>query len=125
MTDNTQDALKIIHAMKQSQPGIHVDILERGFRDLWVSATSRAIDQRILESELATDLPSEMRMLLDSRTTADSHTWGTLLGVSVIDADGWDRENLEESFNAKISRDEYIIRMMSSTVQVLPWSPLK
>lgn len=47
--------------------------------------------------------------------------WQKMLGVKVLDPDGWDRRNLEESWSEPISEDEFRIRAsMSTTARVEP-----
>lgn len=42
--------------------------------------------------------------------------WCKIFSVTVIDPDGWDRNNFEESWNTRISRSEFLSKMMLSTV---------
>jgi len=45
-------------------------------------------------------------------------------GVLIMDPDGWDRKNLEQSWGEKITQREFESRMIRSTVQILPDSPM-
>lgn len=45
-------------------------------------------------------------------------------GVTILDPDGWDRKNFEESWSEPINRDEMERRMCVSTVQISPDSPM-
>jgi hypothetical protein len=45
-------------------------------------------------------------------------------GVEILDPDGWDRANFETSWSEPITREEMERRLMSSTVQISPDSPL-
>lgn len=56
----------------------------------------------------------------------DADEWCALLGVQVLDPDGWDRTNLNTSWSEPITRDEFLERAARSTIQVLgddPWNP--
>jgi len=37
---------------------------------------------------------------------------------TILDPDGWDRENFDVSWNEKISREEFIKRLYESTVMI-------
>lgn len=52
MTDPVQEALEVLKAMKESQPGPHVDVLERGFHALWVSHQENAANSQIVKAQL-------------------------------------------------------------------------
>jgi hypothetical protein len=45
-----------------------------------------------------------------------SQEWCNELGLRVIDADGWDRNDFIESWSELISREEFDFRITSSTV---------
>ena len=47
-----------------------------------------------------------------------------LAGVTVLDPDGWDRANFEESWAEEITLMEMQTRVAQSTVQILPSSPM-
>ena len=36
--------------------------------------------------------------------------------VKILDPDGWDRKNFEESWNELITEDEFMKRLMASTI---------
>ena len=42
--------------------------------------------------------------------------WEVIDDVAVMDPDGWDRKNYDESWNTPICREEWILRMRQSTV---------
>ena len=44
--------------------------------------------------------------------------WQQLTEVTIIDADGWDRSNWNESWNEPISFDEFIRRLSLSTTML-------
>lgn len=46
----------------------------------------------------------------------DGNTWSVLTGIEVIDPDGWDRRNWEESWAKKITLQEFIRRCCQSTL---------
>jgi len=45
-------------------------------------------------------------------------------GITVLDPDGWDRRNYEESWNEKISENEFGKRLGVSTVQIARDAPI-
>ncbi len=45
-------------------------------------------------------------------------------GATVLDPDGWDRKNFEESWAEKIDHDEMMKRFCISTVMIKPDSPM-
>lgn len=45
-------------------------------------------------------------------------------GITVLDPDGWDRKNFKESWNEKISENEFGKRLAVSTVQIHPNAPI-
>ena len=48
-----------------------------------------------------------------------SGAWCLLLGFEVLDPDGWDRTNFQESWNEPITRDEFMRRVSKSTARRL------
>ena len=48
-----------------------------------------------------------------------STTWCEKLGVVVLDPDGWDRANFEQSWAEMISEEEFRARLQRSTTMVL------
>lgn len=48
-----------------------------------------------------------------------STAWCLEFGVEVIDPDGWDRSSLDESWMEPITLDEFVARVMRSTVRTL------
>jgi len=45
-------------------------------------------------------------------------------GVTILDPDGWDRKNYEESWAEEITREEFEKRLVRCTVQILSTSPM-
>lgn len=52
MTDSIQQALAVLQAMKESQPGAHVTVLEEGFHALWDGYVGASITQKLVKAEL-------------------------------------------------------------------------
>jgi hypothetical protein len=46
-----------------------------------------------------------------------SQDWMTEFGDMILDPDGWDRSNFDQSWNELITREEYISRRTQSTTQ--------
>lgn len=46
--------------------------------------------------------------------------WCLRTGIRVMDPDGWDRKNYEESWRKPITRDEFLVRARSSTCMAWP-----
>jgi hypothetical protein len=44
--------------------------------------------------------------------------WQKIDGVEVMDPDGWDRRNFEESWNTPITHAEWLDRVSQSTVRL-------
>ncbi|QIG71842.1 hypothetical protein EVB95_008 [Rhizobium phage RHph_TM2_3B] len=51
-----------------------------------------------------------------SKVLKPSSEWSVLKNVTVMDPDGWDRQNFEISWNELISEEEFDRRAMMSTV---------
>ena len=49
----------------------------------------------------------------------NAHDWGQELcpELVVLDPDGWDRMNLEQSLDERVSRSEFLLRLGRSTVR--------
>ena len=45
--------------------------------------------------------------------------WSDLVGVLILDPDGWDRMNFEESWSTPITRDDFNRRAAESTLMIL------
>ncbi len=61
---------------------------------------------------------------IDFRTRKGSEEWLKIVGqemgrrIIVLDPDGWDRKNFEESWAEKISKEEFCHRLNMSTTQI-------
>ncbi|HFC8202704.1 TPA: hypothetical protein ACFPCA_002191 [Neisseria meningitidis] len=47
-----------------------------------------------------------------------SQEWSNLLGIVILDADGWDRHNFQASWSEAITIDEFNYRAGRSTVDL-------
>ncbi len=56
-----------------------------------------------------------LKAIKDSQGLKDSDEWCDLMGLKVIDPDGWDRGNFEKSWSEKTSFDEFMRRYNEST----------
>lgn len=117
------EAVAVLKAMQVSQPGLHTDTLVKGFAALLDDAIRGLIDRKIVLSDVAGS-SGLLRVKIDPNTTLNSDAWCELLGVQIMDPDGWDRKNMSESWSECITRDEFIRRVRISTIKSLPGSPI-
>jgi hypothetical protein len=54
-----------------------------------------------------------------------SGQWVLLTGLDILDPDGWDRQNFNQSWTEPISRDEFMRRASESTIDMRRWRELK
>lgn len=67
------------------------------------------------ETEMYQKAPDEFNE--SGEQIRSSPEWSSRLRVTILDADGWDRMNFQESWNEKITQNEFNERMIRSTVQ--------
>lgn len=56
-------------------------------------------------------------------TLPEVHTpseWSKLLGVTILDPDGWDRQNFWEDWGRPITREEFQTKASMSTIRIEP-----
>lgn len=116
-TDYVYEAKAIIDAMRKSQPGVHVDLLERGFAVAFNAWADAQFDKVILASPRLTD---EEKLVLLNKDRRTPHTWAGLFGVRVNDP-SW--ENFD---SVPVERHEFFNRLSQSDITELEdWSPLR
>lgn len=59
-----------------------------------------------------------MESLQEKKSTGEWHK-ELCPNVVIMDPDGWDRTRLDESFAEKITKEEYLRRLMVSTVCII------
>lgn len=57
---------------------------------------------------------------MGDRTLRNSEDWAKIFGITVLDPDGWDRQNFEHSWGELISEEEFSQRLWASTIESLP-----
>jgi hypothetical protein len=75
--------------------------------------------QRVFADQAAALVPVVETILKNESTdTVELHNsseWAKILDVTIMDADGWDRRNFDESWAEKITREEFESRAGRST----------
>lgn len=89
---------------------------------VWVRPTEEFEDGRfrnVSVEEIAGGKPPAMRLKPEQWLECPEFA-----GVTILDPDGWDRKNFEESWNKAITLDEMQDRTVRCTVQIMPNSPM-
>lgn len=104
--------------MNKFEAGVHAIITDlrgrKGLRHEW-----GMIDDEIKDEIEATWV--EILEKLDDEVLLSSDEWMVLPkyeALDILDPDGWDRKNLSESWDERITEDEFGSRVASSTIRI-------
>lgn len=99
------------------------DLIERGLR-VNKAATNAATLERVLRTPVvyldgSTWLLESEKVRVPALTSSE---WEKKTGILVVDPDGWDRENLADSWAELISERVFRSRCLVSTIVYDPWA---
>lgn len=77
----------------------------------WISIRHNGFEFKLVDHEVWDVCIAEME---DAKDLRDAHQWEEELGITIMDPDGWRRD--EKSLSERISRVEFMRRMRSSTL---------
>lgn len=60
--------------------------------------------------------PADKAITGPDMTLRNADEWCKILDVTIMDADGWDKKNFDESWAEKITRQEFVDRGFRSTM---------
>ena len=116
-----EEARAVLAAMKESQPGPHIEILEKGFAVLYNAWAGARFDALILAKS---ELIDPVKLMMLGKTPRTGEDWAKLFGITFYDLDGWNQEKLDFS-SSVIDRGTFVnLFSVSATLRIEPWSPL-